>query len=176
MLEMYIHRTVEGNVRLEEITAIETGCWINLVSPTEDELRKVAREANVPLDFLRYPLDEEERPRIDYEDDVNTVLVIADFPYFDQIDAEMKYVTLPFGILMNDLCIITVSLRKASSLELLKSGHLRDFRTQYHTRFCLQILLYGAQEYLKMLRYIDKLIDEAEQQLARSVSNKDCLP
>ena len=64
--------TPTGLKRLEEF---EPGFWIDLVSPTVEELERVSRELVIPLDLLKAPLDEEEKSRIDVEDGLTHVIV-----------------------------------------------------------------------------------------------------
>lgn len=177
MLEIYITRTSEINNRmvntLERIDEIVPDCWINLSSPTEDELRLVEDALHVPPEFLRYPLDEEERPRIDIDDDNDHVLIIADLPYIRREGTGSKYETQPLGIVLANKCIVTISLREANVLDQFKSNRVRDFITGYRTRFTFQIMFAGAKDYLKLLRFMDKTIDAAERQLTKSVNNKD---
>lgn len=177
MLEIYMTRMEEINnrtvSRLERIDEIMPDCWINLSSPTEDELRHVEQTLNVPPEFLRYPLDEEERPRIDIDDDGDHVLIIADFPYIRREGTNAKYETQPVGIVLSGKCVITISLREASVLDQFKTNRVRDFITGYRTRFTFQIMFAGAKDYLKLLRFMDKTIDAAEHQLNKSISNKE---
>ena len=177
MLEIFITRMEEVNNRtvnrLERIDEIVPDCWINLSSPTEDELRHVETALNVPPEFLRYPLDEEERPRIDIDEDNDHVLIIADFPFIRREGSNAKYETQPVGIVLAGKCVITISLREASVLEQFKTSRVRDFITGYRTRFTFQIMFAGAKDYLKFLRFMDKTIDAAEHQLTKSISNKE---
>ncbi len=177
MLEIFITRMVEANNRmvnrLERIDEIVPDSWINLSSPTEDELRHVEETLNVPAEFLRYPLDEEERPRIDIDEDDDFVLIIADFPYIRRDGQNAKYETQPVGIVLTSKNLITISLREASVLDQFKANRVRDFITGYRTRFTFQIMFAGAKDYLKFLRFMDKTIDAAEHQLSKSISNKE---
>jgi magnesium transporter len=177
MLEIYLTRMEEINnrtvSRLERVDEIMPDCCINLSSPTEDELRHVEQALNVPPEFLRYPLDEEERPRIDIDDDGDHVLIIADFPYIRREGTNAKYETQPVGIVLSGKCVITISLREASVLDQFKANRVRDFITGYRTRFTFQIMFAGAKDYLKLLRFMDKTIDAAEHQLNKSISNKE---
>lgn len=177
MLEIYISKTQEINGKivatLEKIDQIEQDCWVNLYAPTEEELQYVETTLNIPSEFLRYPLDEEERPRIDLGDDDEQMLIIADLPYVKREGLHLKYETQPLGIVIADRCIVTISLREASALDQFKSNRVRDFRTGYRTRFTFQIMFAGAKDYLKFLRFMDKTIDAAERQLTKSISNKE---
>ncbi len=177
MLEIYKSRlnTINGRTvsDLEPIDQIEPDCWVNLAAPTEDELKQVEVALNLPPEFLRYPLDEEERPRIDYESDTDQLLIIADFPFVRREGSNTKYETQPVGIILAGKTLVTIALREAVILEPFKSNRVRDFVTAYRTRFIFQIMFAGAKEYLKLLRFMDKTIDAAEHQLNKSISNRE---
>lgn len=177
MLEIYKSHvsTVNGRMvtELEQLDTIEQECWISLSAPTEDELKSVEEAFGLPPEFLRYPLDEEERPRLDYEADTDHLLIIADFPIIRRDGNNTKYETQPVGIIMAGKSVVTISLRESSVLEAFKNNRVRDFITSYRTRFVFQIMFAGAKEYLKLLRFMDKTIDAAEHQLSKSVSNRE---
>lgn len=177
MLEIfYSHiRSVNGRTvyELESIDQIREDCWVNLYAPTEDELKRVEQELDLPPEFLRYALDEEERPRIDLDDDGSTQLIIADFPYIRRDGPQAKYETQPMGIILAAKSLVTVSLREASVLDPFRNNRVRDFVTGFKTRFTFQIMYAGAKDYLKLLRYMDKTIDSAEHQLSKSISNRE---
>lgn len=178
MLEIYTTQVKEVNGRmvndLKRLDSIETDCWVNLTSPTEEELKLVETTLNLPPEFLRYPLDEEERPRIDLDDDSENMLIIADFPFIRKEGNHAKYETQPVGIVLAaHRCLVTVSLREASVLDNFRNNRIRDFVTGFRTRFTFQIMFAGAKDYLKYLRYMDKTIDSAEHQLSKSISNQE---
>jgi magnesium transporter len=178
MLEIFKTELKEINGRmvpeLKRIEEIEEDSWVNLYAPTEAELLRVEKTLDLPPEFLRYPLDEEERPRIDLDDEANNILIIADFPFIRREDNNTKYETTPLGIVIaSHRCIVTVSLREAGVLEAFRNNRVRDFITGYRTRVTFQIMFAGAKDYLKYLRFIDKTIETAEHQLSRSVSNQE---
>lgn len=176
MLEIYAsqetkHKASRQLYRVEEIEEIQDDCWINLYSPTEAEIAKVETELSIPQEFLRYPLDEEERPRIDYDDDTGIVLVIIDVPYTRRDNDIIKYETTPLGIILADKHIVTVSLRQTQILDHFIDNRIKDLYLAYRTRFTIQILFAVAREYLRLLRFIDKTLEVAESELAKEVSN-----
>lgn len=180
MLEIFITRFRENNgktvTELERIEEIVPDCWINLSSPTEDELERVQTALDLPPEFLRYPLDEEERPRIDVGDEPEQTLIIADLPFVRKEGASIKYETMPIGIIViGHKAIVTISLREANVLETFKNGRVRDFLTGYRTRFAFQIMYAIAKDFLKYLRFIDKTLDATERQLNKSVTNKELI-
>ena len=59
----------------EEVTEYKRGNWINMIAPSDDEIKTVCENINIQEDFIRYALDPEERARIDYEEDDGTTLI-----------------------------------------------------------------------------------------------------
>lgn len=168
MLEIYKSNEIGELIKIE---AVEKGCWVNLFAPTADELRRVETELGVLPSFLRDPLDDEEKPHVDVEDD--QTLVVVDVPYVYEEDGIQTYETMPMGIIVTDAYIVTVSFRKNEIVEAIKRGRLKQFFTQKHTRFTFQILFIAAKEFLRYLRMIDKKTDDAERILRKSMRNKE---
>lgn len=177
MLEMYITKQTQIKDKtvnhLERIDEIRDDCWINVFSPTEDELQTVEQATGIPTEFLRYPLDEEERPRIDTDDDTSDALILIDIPYVRKQGQSVHYETAPLGIIITKRHLVTVSLRESTIFDQFTSNRVRDFIVNFRTRFAIQILLAGAKDYLKLLRYIDKTLESSERELSKSISNKD---
>ncbi len=80
-----IYKNTEQDKTIKKLDNIEPGTWINIVSPSEQELIFVSKKTGVSLDFLKASLDEEETSRIDIED--NNMIVILDIPF-----TEMKII------------------------------------------------------------------------------------
>ena len=55
-------------LRLNKIENIQKDCWINLISPSEEELNFISKETGVPLDFFECALDDEETSHIDIDE------------------------------------------------------------------------------------------------------------
>ena len=77
--------TEQGLQRLDDF---EPGAWVDLVSPTQGEVTRVAEAFDIPLAFLRGPLDEEEKSRIDVEG--RLVYVIVDIPVMARSEASAR--------------------------------------------------------------------------------------
>jgi magnesium transporter len=169
MLEIY--KSTETKV-LEQVDNISKGCWVNMYAPTEEEINKVASEANIYVDFIRDALDDEERPRIERED--GQVYIIVDYPYITHDDAGFPiYETIPIGIVLTDECIITVSLKDTPILEVFKNNKIKEFFTFKKNRFALQILAIITSYYLRYLKQINKRTNEIERELHQSMKNKE---
>ena len=166
-----IHKTVNG--KMTRMDAVEDGCWVNLINPSEDELKTVSAVLGVESTFLRAALDEEETSRIDSED--GQTLIIVDTPAMEQDETGVVYSTLPLGIIVTDKHIITVCLKETSVVRDLQDGMVKDVRTQQRTRFILNILLLVAKRFLKYLKQIDKTYNHMERQLYKSQRNKELI-
>ena len=111
MLKIY-NTDIETN-EFQEIREFKKGSWINLVNPSENEIKKVCENINIQEDFIRDALDYEEKARIDKEEDDNTILFVVDVPISEKGEENEIYTTMPLGmIVVRDEFFLTVSLRK----------------------------------------------------------------
>ncbi|CAH0347133.1 MULTISPECIES: magnesium transporter CorA family protein [unclassified Bacillus (in: firmicutes)] len=169
MIEIF--RTTEDR-QLETAGDYSKGSWINMVSPTEEEISEVSRSLNLPLNFLKDPLDDEERPRIEKED--GNVLLIVDYPYIERNDnGQAIYETIPIGMIFTEDCFITISLKETPILNGFKNNKKKEFYTNKKTRFALQLLFDISSYYLRYLKQINKISNEAERELHQSMKNKE---
>jgi len=170
---MQIYRTKKDSepAVIEIVDAVSEGSWIRLTSPDETELTRVAESFCLPLDFLKAALDEEERPRIDVED--NVVLVVLDIPMISDNEGIRTLTTLPLGIIITGTLIVTVCSRQSAILDDFIAGKVRHFHTAKKTRFLFQIFHRNASSYLNHLRQIEKSISRIEAELHRSMKNEE---
>lgn len=160
--------TETGLERLEEF---EPGSWVDLVSPTEEELRRVSGELDIPLDMLTGPLDEEEKSRVEVEDGLT--FVVVDIPVLVVEDDERGYSTIPLGMIVHTDYFITVCLRVNPILGEFERGNVRGFYTFKKTRFLFQILQQISAFYLRYLGRIDREMDKLERELRASMKNAE---
>lgn len=171
---MKIYKTNIDTNLFEETDKIEKGVWINMVNPSDDEIERVCNEVNIEQDFIRYPLDLEERSRIDIED--NQILTIIDIPYAEKTETSEGYSTMPLGMLVvGDDYFITVCLKETSIIKDFETNKIRDFFTYKKTRFILQILYRNAIYFLMYLKQINKDTEIAEIELQKSMQNKELI-
>ena len=156
-----------------QIDNFENGCWIALTNPTADELREVAEQYNIALDDLRAPLDEEERSRIEVEDEYTLILV--DIPTIEERNDKDWYGTIPLAIIVCNSAIITVCLEETPVLTAFMDGRVRNFYTYMKTRFIFQVLYRNATLYLNYLRIIDRRSDSIEQKLHEATKNRELI-
>ena len=174
MLEIFRTTSAGEFFTLEKI---EKDCWISLTAPNPRELEIVSKETGVELDALRAALDEEERARVEFED--NYQMILIDSP---EIEKEMvddiernRYVTMPLAIITVKDIVITVSLRETPILEFFKTGKSRDFFTYKKTRFIMQVFYRVATVYLQYLRVINRQSEMLEDRLKEKQRNQEIL-
>ena len=139
LLKIY-NTDIETN-EFQEIREFKKGSWINLVNPSENEIKKVCENINIQEDFIRDALDYEEKARIDKEEDDNTILFVVDVPISEKGEENEIYTTMPLGmIVVRDEFFLTVSLRKNKIIESFEKRKIKNFQTYKKTRFIFQIL------------------------------------
>ena len=174
MLKIY-NTDMETN-KFEEIKEFKRGAWINLVNPSENEIKKVCESIQIEDDFIRYAIDYEEKARIDQEEDDNTTLFIIDVPIIEKNEENDVYTTMPLGmIVVRDDFFITVSLKKNKIIEDFEKRKIKNFQTYKKTRFIFQILYLNSSYYLNYLKQINKETEIAEYILKNSMKNKELL-
>lgn len=174
MIKIY-NTNVETNVTSEQ-EEIKKGCWINMVSPSEKEIKKVCEETNISDDFIRYALDYEEKARVDIEDD-GTILFIVDVPVMEKDQDAEIYTTMPVGlIVVRDDFFITVSLKKNKIITGLENSiNKKKITTYKKSRFIFQFFYENASVFLRLLKQINKETEVAENILKKTQKNRELL-
>ncbi|MBP3256043.1 MAG: magnesium transporter CorA family protein [Clostridia bacterium] len=169
-----IYNTDLQTNKTEESQEYNKGAWINMTAPTDDEIKKVCSKLKISEDFLKYPLDSEEKARIDIDEEEKTVLFIVDVPVIEKQDKEKVYSTMPLGMLVvRDDFFVTISLKQNKVISDLEK--LKDVCTYKKSRLILQIFYKNAELYLNNLKKINKETEVAESVLKSSLKNKELL-
>lgn len=159
------------NLKLEKLDSYEYDCWINLTEPTSNEIDEISELLSLDRDVLSSALDDEESSRIEIEEDYSMILI--DVP-FDMSDSESaNYRTIPIGIILTKGSIITICSMQSRIINDFIVGHVKDFYTFMRNRFILQILYRNASYYLLYLRRINKRTNLIEQEIYKSMKNKE---
>lgn len=162
------------NNRLVCLEGLQDGCWVNVVSPTEQEIFYLVDTLGLDMGFVRSSLDEEETSRIESEGD--QILVIVDVPLAEkQNDSTVLYSTMPIGVIITERVIYTISLKENAVITEFEGNMVRNVQTHLRTRFFLTLMLRIAGRYLQNLKQIDKISNLMEQQLHKSLKNKELI-
>ncbi|WP_114297992.1 magnesium transporter CorA family protein [Anaerobacterium chartisolvens] len=159
------------NNELVCVEKIDDGVWVNLINPTEEEISNICDELKIDPEFVKSALDEEERSRIESED--GQILILVDIPIMENTGKNNTYSTLPLGIILTKESIITICLKETPIIYDFINKRVKSFYTYYKSRFVLQILFKNATYYLQYLRHIEKLSNRIENDLQKSMRNKE---
>ena len=162
--------------KTEEVTEYKRGNWINMIAPSDEEIQTVCENLKIQEDFIRYALDPEERARIDYEEDDDTTLILADVPIIENNDDKKEYSTIPVGfIIVRDEYFITVSLMENEVIRRMNPIINKSVATYKKSRLVLQCLYVNAEIYLNLLKTINRETEIAEKELIETKRNRSLL-
>jgi magnesium transporter len=164
-----IFRSLGGYFELPK--AVKNG-WINVINPTPDEIDLIRSEFNIPEDIFNDILDPDERPRFEFDDDFQ--LVILRIPIINSNNG-LPYQTVPLGIFMTENQTVTIC---GFQNEVLPAEQPSVYREQYHQvtdvlNFILKLFLRSAKIYLKYLKQINQQTAVIENELEKSIRNKE---
>jgi magnesium transporter len=172
MITAYIAK--EG-MDVQEVDIKEPRCWIKMVKPTKDEILTVHKETGALTEFLEAPMDDEERPRIDIEDDQTLILINIPVVEEEESPDNVRYDTIPLGIIYLEDRVITVCLEDVDIITDFVNKRMKSFSTGKKTRFTLQIMYKTAIYYLKYLKKIDRRSLELENSLHGALKNEQLI-
>ena len=158
---------------MRTLDAPQSGCWVSMVAPTEQELMQITQFYGVDIDLLRAATDTDERSRIDA--DGGCTMVLVNIPTVEEQSRQELYSTIPLSSLIVQDAIITVCNEETPVLRAFEQGRVRDFHTWMKSRFILQILYRIDTLYLQYLRNVDKKSEEVETQLHKSTQNRELI-
>jgi magnesium transporter len=162
--------TAQGMEVVENITS---GCWINMVDPSAEEIKQVADDLKIEPELLRFPLA---RETISRADKVNgNVRILVRIPHHQRSSANLPYVTLSLGMLVTGDNVVTLSRREEDLLRDLDELHRESLSTDKPHLFVLHILWSIANSYTRYLADINQAVDRLEDQLQRALQNREVL-
>lgn len=161
----------KSEIIVSESTELIQNSWIELTSPTVQEIDWLKSKLNVPSEFISSALDEEETAHIDADD--NSKLIVIDVPLYDPTHiSKNSYTTTPFAIIHTDEHFITVS---AQETNLINDVFLKNkkIQPQKKNRLTLLFLYRLAVTYIAFLKKIDSQTKVVEKELHHSMRNKE---
>ncbi len=164
-----IFKTFGGYV---EIPKVEKGCWINVTQPTKEEVQRLSDEFQLPADIINDILDTDERSRIEFDD--TWTLVIMRIPVENSTNG-LPFHTIPLGVFMNENFTLTLCLQNNEILPIEQTSPFRDQYKQITDRinFILRLFLRSGNIYLKYLKQINQQTALIEQDLEKSIKNRE---
>lgn len=148
--------------------------WIHVTSPTDKEIEIISQLTDFAEQDLKAPLDEEERARIEKENDKLTILF--DIPMMEEEEGNYySYTTIPLGIFIKDEYFVTITLKESILIKDFIMGRIKGFDINKRTRFVFQLLYFTSKKYLNYLKQIDRASQRIQKELHKSTKNKELI-
>lgn len=154
--------------KVTQIDEYTTNCLINLTNPTQEEIEFVENTCSVEPDFIMAALDDEERARIDFNED--NLLVLLNASVSSEKDENTIYETLPIAIITTKNNIIIVSKDDVKSANYVTSLIKEKVSFKKPGQFTMQMIYAIATQYLRNLRSLDRRIDSIENDLYENMT------
>ena len=162
----------DEKIRIHSIEEFETGCWVELINPTDEEVDQVKELTGMQEDWLKAALDEEESARMDSDDGVT--MYIVDSPMLVDTEEGSTYTTIPVALLFNEKCIVSVSLYSNPVLQGFLLNRKR-ISTKKPTEFILNFMLENVKRFSYSLKQIDKKSLRLQAELHKSMRNQELI-
>ncbi|GHV84050.1 magnesium transporter CorA [Spirochaetia bacterium] len=164
-------RTQSGNGIVETLEP-STGCWIDAQDVTTEDLHRLEHEFGIQPELLADIMDADEQARIEHEDDY--IAIIVRLPVWDN-SSEISYFTVPLGIILFKEKIITVCQRSSDAVLDIAHNKVRGLVMRNQSAFVLNILSRAAFTFLRSLKEVNKMANNIELALQKSVRNNELI-
>jgi len=168
---MLVPYRTQGSV-LIETDRIDRGDWVRVTAPDAGD-RAALAALGIPDALLAHLSDAAERPRARRVGEC--VLAVLHFPHAQPADASAPYTTLPLSLIVTPANIVTVAPERAAFLDGIARGEIEAGAPEDRARFVLQLMWQLAQSYLAALEHTQADVDRLEEQLKRSLRNREVL-
>lgn len=159
---------------LRTVSEWEPDCWVQVTCPTPEDEAFLINELHVPDFFLDDIRDKDERSR--YEYDEGWSLIILRIPYVKEVASRTPHTTIPMGIILNKgVCITVCNYETNMMIDFVSYQQKRNQGFTDSVDFVFRLFLSSAVWYLKRLKQINILIEEAKRNLDRRIDNEDLI-
>ena len=146
-------------------------CWVNVETPTADELVELKNRFDLPEDFLNDLSDIDERPRVERNDGWNCIVLRIPVAGDD-----IPFATIPLGVMVKDEYVVTVCFYPNNLIsDFIDHTQKRHTSIESPSDFILRLLKSSAYWYIRYLKDAKNIVAEAEVYLKRSIRNEDLL-
>ena len=159
--------------KVKETDRIQSGVWIELINPEQEEAEKIAKALNIEIEDIVASTDPDEKNRIEFIN--NYTLILVDMPVQEMRHGTVNYTTIPLGIILTKENVITVSTVESPILAYFHQDHPHVISTKKLIRFIYEILLRNVLFYQKALNEIDKIRAEFERNVENTTKESDII-
>lgn len=162
------------NKTLRTIDEWTPDCWTQVTCPTPEDEHFLVNELKVPDYFLDDIRDKDERSRYDYDDGWS--LIILRIPYVKEVASRTPHTTIPMGIILNKgVCVTVCNYETNMMIDFVSYQQKRNAGFTDSVDLVFRLFLSSAVWYLKRLKQINVLIEEAKRNLDRKIDNEDLI-
>lgn len=166
-------RFLESGNGFCEVDGWKPYCWINVENPSAEDFLTLRRDFNVPIDYLEYVADTDERPRVEREGE--WMLTILRVPVRSE-DPGIPFTTIPLGILVCGEIIITINRHFSEMIpDFIKHTRAKGIRIVNPATFIVRLIFSASVWFLKYLAEINSMINDATMKLEKGVRNDDII-
>lgn len=152
----------------------EPGCWAQVTCPTPEDEDFLLGQLHIPDYFLDDIRDKDERSRYDYDE--GWTLIILRIPYVKEVRSRTPHTTIPLGIILNKgVCVTVCNYETNMMIDFVSYQQKRNRGFTDSVDLVFRLFLSSAVWYLKRLKQINVLIEEAKRNLDRSIDNEDLI-
>lgn len=160
--------TMEEN-KIVEVEKFVPNSLIKVIDPSADEIHMLSSLLQFDPDFIYDSLDDDERARIELDDD--TVLIILKIPKKFNGNSKIPYRTVSMGVIIGKNYTIFSSKEPVDFIDYMIENNKFDINKK--SRMIFQIFLLNAKVFLSYLKEVNKTISIIEEELHRSMKNKE---
>ena len=149
-------------------------CWVQITCPSAEDEEFLFNELEIPTYFLDDIRDKDERARYEYED--GWTLIILRIPYVKEIRSRTPHTTIPLGIVLNKgVCVTICNYETNMMIDFVSYQQKRNLGFTDSVDLVFRLFLSSAVWYLKRLKQINVLIEEAKRNLDHGIDNEDLI-
>ncbi|MGN0228603.1 MAG: magnesium transporter CorA family protein [Muribaculaceae bacterium] len=160
------------NKGINEMEEWKPSCWVQVTCPTDEDIKYLNENLQLPDYFLSDIADNDERARYDYDD--GWLMIILRIPQLKKTNSRSPYTTIPLGIVIKKDVIITICHQETGMMQDFVNHHRRKavgFSDAADLVFC--IFLSASVWYLKYLKQVNALIEKFKRNLDQEIDNSD---
>ena len=149
-------------------------CWVQVTCPSAEDEEFLFTELEIPTYFLDDIRDKDERARYEYED--GWTLIILRIPYVKEVRSRTPHTTIPLGIVLNKgVCVTICNYETNMMIDFVSYQQKRNLGFTDSVDLVFRLFLSSAVWYLKRLKQINVLIEEAKRNLDHGIDNEDLI-
>lgn len=145
------------------------------IYPATSHLNKLQSELQIPADFIQQALDIDERPRIEQRGEWTFLLIHVPFDdaKVQHLDDQVKFRTIPFTMLLNRNCFITICTEENIYSHDFFQQQLVINNLAQGIHPAWSVLQHCASSYVTLVKQLEGHIATAEDELSRSYRNQE---